>query len=304
MRILNKPSTFWRGLCLAAILTCFPLSSAESFNDPVQITTHPGEDFAPTISRDGQIMVYVSDQSGNLDLWVKPLGPGVHPPDSRLTFHSSADNSPALSPDGKTVAFVSNRSDAKGDLYLLPLSAAENKAEQESGLVRLTDGTAGESDPAWSPDQKWIFFASPDPESSIKKIYKLDVKAGTKSPVSTIDGTNPSVSPDGRHLAFVSMKNDPTGSIWVQDLHFQLHPLGNGAQQPDADNARGGNRRHPALVAGRAIDLLRPLWRRHQPGRQTDDRRQTQYMGSGIQSRRAGKTETIDRQFGLRSFPG
>ena len=47
---------------------------AERFHAPVQVTTNPGEDFAGTVSADGRFMVYVSDRSGNLDLWRKQLG--------------------------------------------------------------------------------------------------------------------------------------------------------------------------------------------------------------------------------------
>ena len=189
--------------------------AADGFNRPVQLTTNPGEDFAPAVAGDGSFMVYVSDRSGNLDLWWKRLGRGVGTPDRRLTLHSAADTTPALSPDGKWVAFISHRSDAKGDLFLLRL---DDQAGGEPQTVRLTGAGSAESDPAWSADGKFIFFSSLAANGNFKKIYKIDVRGKSKTPVSAIEGFNASVSPDGRYLVFVSKKDDPSGSLWIRDL--------------------------------------------------------------------------------------
>ena len=108
-------------LCAALILTfcltgffSFGIQTANAFDrfaqvapaqvTLVQITSNPGEDFAPSVSVDGTTLVYASDQSGNLDIWLKSLGPGVHPPDRQLTFHSASDTSPSFAPDGKRIA--------------------------------------------------------------------------------------------------------------------------------------------------------------------------------------------------------
>ena len=108
-------------LKLTTFLLSFVFSLPTWASEPIQVTSNPGEDFAPSISSDGSFMVYVSDTSGNLDLWIKYLGMGIQPPDRRLTFHGTEDKSPAISPDGKKVAFVSHRGDPRGDIYLLDL---------------------------------------------------------------------------------------------------------------------------------------------------------------------------------------
>ncbi|MFQ5671774.1 MAG: CHAT domain-containing protein [Nitrospinales bacterium] len=207
-------------IVLAPLALSGPLAgdiwAEDGFNRPVQLTTNPGEDFAPAVAGDGSFMVYVSDRSGNLDLWWKRLGPGPGAPDRRLTFHSAADTTPTLSPDGKWVAFISHRSDAKGDLYLLRLDGQATDGEPET--VRLTGAGSSESDPAWSADGKFVFFSSLAANGNFKKIYKIGVKGKSKTPVSPMEGFNGAVSPDGRYLAFVSKKDDPSGSLWVQDL--------------------------------------------------------------------------------------
>jgi len=192
-----------------------PLFGSAQINHPAQVTTHPGEDFASTMSADGKLMIFVSDRSGNLDLWLKRRGQGVQPPDEQLTFHSAEDNSPKLSPKGDRVAFISHRSDPRGDIYVMDVGA---KGQPDSGKpegVRLTQADFPEEDPEWSPDERTLYFTSIDPKSGNRGIFKIDIK--TKSKTRVIENAvNPAISPDGKYLAFVS--SDEKRDLWVQDL--------------------------------------------------------------------------------------
>ena len=190
-------------------------AAAQPFNNPVQVTTNPGEDFAPTVSPDGKLLVYASDRSGNLDLWMKFLGPGINPPDRQLTFHSATDTSPAFGPDGKQIVFVSHRSDPKGDLYLLD-PEKRTPDDPESGLIRLTSVESPDTAPAWSPDGRFIYFSSENPRTKRAGVFKVEVATGNRTAVPGADGSNPSVSPDGRHLAYVGSAGE--AGIWVIDL--------------------------------------------------------------------------------------
>lgn len=174
-----------------------------SLNIPVQITSNPGEDFAPTISLDGKLMVYVSDKSGNLDLWLKRLGPGIQPPDQRLTFHSSEDGNPEISPDGKKVAFVSHRSDPRGDIYILDLSAKEEKEP-----ISVIQEPGEERDPVWSLDQKALYFSSRPSSSAQPVIEKIELNGAKRTELLNPGGVNLSLSPDGKYLVFVTGEGD------------------------------------------------------------------------------------------------
>ncbi len=184
-------------LFLPILLSSLTAHASPALNVPVQVTSSPGEDFAPTVSLDGKIMVYVSDRSGNLDLWLKHLGPGIQPPDRRLTFHSAEDGNPEISPDGKRVAFVSHRSDPRGDIYILDLSLQGEPIPviQESGEER---------DPVWSTDQTALFFSSRSSNIAPLTIEKIELKGGKRTEFLKPGGVNLSLSPDGKYLAFAT----------------------------------------------------------------------------------------------------
>ncbi len=182
------------GLGQAAFFLLVILAAPALASKPVQITSNPGEDFAPSVSPDGSFMVYVSDTSGNLDLWMKYLGVGIQPPDRRLTFHSTEDKSPAISPDGKKVAFVSHRGDPRGDIYILDLQNTDDP-------IAVVEGKGEDMDPTWSADQKFIFYASRSTQISI---FKNNLASGKKSLVLKEGGINLSTSANGKYLAFVT----------------------------------------------------------------------------------------------------
>ncbi len=181
-------------LLLATFLS--QVSASSVLKSPIQVTSNPGEDFAPTVSADGKVMVYVSDKSGNLDLWLKHLGPGIQLPDQRLTFHSAEDGSPEISPDGKRVAFVSHRSDPRGDIYILDLTTKE--------IEPVIKKRGEERDPVWSRDQKHLYFSSRSSNNAPPVIEKIELGGAKRTEVLNPGGVNLSLSHDGRYLAFVT----------------------------------------------------------------------------------------------------
>ncbi len=69
----------------------------------------------------------------------------------QFTFGPKNESSPAYSPDGKSIVFVSSR-DGEANLYLISTTGGEARA--------ITNISTGVSGPLWSPDSKWIAFAS------------------------------------------------------------------------------------------------------------------------------------------------
>ncbi len=105
-------------------------------------------DSNPSISPDGQWVVFTSRRNGSADVYrVRPDGSGLE----RLTDHSAFDDQAVMSPDGTSLAFVSSRT-GQADIWILELRTRR--------LRNLTNHPSGDYRPAWSPDGLWIAFTS------------------------------------------------------------------------------------------------------------------------------------------------
>ena len=82
---------------------------------PIQITTAPATDEDPSWSPDGSQIAFMSDRSGNYDIWLIPSTGGTA---ERVTFDTGVDGFPAWSPGGILLAFSSNRS-GNFDIWVL-----------------------------------------------------------------------------------------------------------------------------------------------------------------------------------------
>ncbi|MDE6793141.1 MAG: DPP IV N-terminal domain-containing protein, partial [Muribaculaceae bacterium] len=104
-----------------------------------------------------------------------------------------------LSPDGSKVAFV-----YKGDIYTVASSGGQ--------AARLTDGTAVEANPVWSPDGKRIAFASDRNGGEDVYIMNADGSGQKRLTFNSAPQVPHSFTRDGKSVIFAAAIEDPAQS--------------------------------------------------------------------------------------------
>ena len=168
----------------------------------VQLTSGPHHDDEPAWSPDGKWIAFQSDRSGSLDIWLVPADGGEP---RNLTNSPSNDCFPAWSPDGSKLAFASDRDGGEYDIFAMSASGRD--------VRQLTSGPERDYLPSWSPDGQHILFASTRGGGSGDiAICRVPVDGGEVELVFgvprdvTLCAVEPSVSPDGRWMAFAEMR--------------------------------------------------------------------------------------------------
>ncbi|MEO8041855.1 MAG: tetratricopeptide repeat protein, partial [Acidobacteriota bacterium] len=171
-------------------------------------------DVSPVFSPNGEQIVFQDRIESNMEICsIKADGTGL----INLTNNSSRDADPAFSPDGTKIVFATNR-DGNYGIYNLYIMNADGSDQRQ-----IYSNRAGMSvTPVWSADGRKIVFANDREGGRIGnfEIYSIGVDAGSTETRLTFrqrqDG-NPSVSPDGRRIAFTS---NATGNAEIYVMNF------------------------------------------------------------------------------------
>jgi TolB protein len=152
----------------------------------------------PTISPDGQFVVYVSTQSGTPQLFRVPSSGGSP---VQLTSLANGATWPQYSPDGTKIAFVSGATN--DDIYLMNADG--------SGIIQLTNSSADECKPAFSPNGQSVVYMKNygDPFDPNGQIMKIAIGTGTITRLTTSMSFDdePCYSSDGNYIYFTREVN-------------------------------------------------------------------------------------------------
>jgi Tol biopolymer transport system component len=181
-------------------------------------TVGPPDDAAladPELAPIGQRIAVNRFVQRNFDIYIYENGGGPH----RFTFDPAIDSGAVWSPDASRVVFHSDRS-GKFDLF-------EKVASGASVEQRLLATPQDKSPCDWSPDGRFLLYASDDPTTGSDLWALPMVGDGKPFPVvkTGADEYEGQFSPDGRWVAYAS---NETGS---NEVYIQAFPGPGGKKQ-------------------------------------------------------------------------
>jgi Tol biopolymer transport system component len=154
-----------------------------------QITRSLAVDRQPAYSPDGRRLVFSSNRTGNLDLWLLDRQSGAL---RQLTDDAAQDWDPGFTPDGRQVLFSSSRS---GNLEIWAIDLDGSNARQVS-----RDGVDAEN-PTMTPDGGWIVYTSGNADHL--GLFRIRPDGSEATQITVGNHTNGEVSPDGRWALFI-----------------------------------------------------------------------------------------------------
>ena len=150
----------------------------------------------PKASPDGKTIAYISDASGEDEIWTMPADGSQ----SGKQLTKDADTYKfelQWSPDSKKIAWADKKQRLQYiDVAVGKVTVAHTSKEWET------------RDFAWSPDSRWLAFTSPQRATMSKIVlYSLETSAVTEATDGWYGVSRPAFSADGKYLFFTSARD-------------------------------------------------------------------------------------------------
>ena len=264
-------------LALAAALAWFVFHKGspapQSFRS-VPLSSYAGRETSASFSPDGTAVAFVWDgaEQDNIDIYTLSIGASKA---VRLTSNASKEYSPAWSPDGNWIAFLRELDADRASVLVMspdgksvrPLATLHSQPPVYAAFS-IPRGTL-----AWSADSQFVVAPDSESQEGPFALFALSLASGdlrriTTPPPQTLGDFAPSLSPDGRGLAFIRGGGHQTGKeIHVLEVTPDLTARGSarrigGLSQPWIDSFDWtADGRELVFSAAQSIDGGRTLYR-------------------------------------------
>lgn len=181
----------------------------------------------PSLSEDGRVVAFTVDFQGDTDVWVARLGPDLEIETlARRTFASDNERNPVVSADGEWIAFASqfdvSGDDTLGDWEIFRITTNEDAGD---GLV---------------VDQI-------DMVAQVTRHHSDDYSAAD---IEMVDDRRPSISEDGRIVAWVTLVGSAAG------IELTMDALNVAVYDSDLDADPGVGQSNPVDARKTAVSLV------------------------------------------------
>jgi tricorn protease len=172
--------------------------------EKMQVTSSPWRERGQEYSPDGRKMAYISDESGEEEIWVYDFGTSQR---RKLTTHESVKSNPIWSPNSQKIAFTANN-------RLFEVDAAGGSMRE---LAHNPAG--GFSVSEYSPDGNWLVYVKRDDDQNADA-FLFDIAAKKEYNVtrSPFNETAAALTPDGKSLVFTSNRNNGVNHLYTVSL--------------------------------------------------------------------------------------
>lgn len=169
-----------------------------------QVTSSPWRDQAEAYSPDGKKIAYVSDETGDQEVWVFDIAGGTR---KKLSAHPSEKSGITWSNNSQKVAYTADNRIFEVDVTGGP---ARELAHNEAGGFSINQ---------YSADGNWLLYGRSDDEQNAD-VYLYDIAAKKEYNVTRSPWTERTalLTPDGKTVVFTSNRDGATNQLYAVTL--------------------------------------------------------------------------------------
>lgn len=184
-----------------------------------RLSTLKGNQLMPAISKFRDKVAFISDVTGNPDLFIQPFNPevgAVEKPYQAFSARQATQGSPTFSPDGRRLAFVSDK-DGSPKIYVIDIPAPGMTLKDVKATL-ISKQNRENSAPCWSPDGKKLAYCSRTKNE--RQIWIYDFTTNKERQITQGAGhkENPSWASNSTHLVFNSA-NGTSSDLFIINLN-------------------------------------------------------------------------------------